>query len=339
MVDVNGKIVKRLRKEAKMTQEKLSEVADISVSTLKKIEATPESACYDLRSEPAKKLARALDVPIKALSDEKAYRIGSSTNDLNYELIALRYGVSQEWLHEYAPLMFAVLAEEATVHLKSIAEKIDSHLDDLLKISGLVGDRFQESIIDARNNRTIASSLAIKDMLADDQSKIAMQDVLHPLLDNDPDDSPESPKLSNDYQAIPAVLQYLIHKGRHWDTDRDGMGFPDVLDSHNDADFGQITVSSSSYGVYDGCSPPLIASISALERLIAGKSGLNWNDLTFGGNPNRLLWAFIDGQVKVADIPPELMSDDPETFTRRSEWLKEKVARIDDSKVDHTFLL
>ncbi len=338
MVDVNGKIVKRLRKEAKMTQEQLSDKADISVSTLKKIEATPESEFYDLRSETAKKLSRALDVPIKALSDEKAYRIGSSTNDLNYELIALRYGVTQEWLHEYAPLMFAVLAEEATTHLKSIAQKIDSHLDDLLKISGLVGEDFQESIFAARNSRTIASSKAIKGILADNQAKIAMLDVPHPLLDNfDPDDSLDLSKFSPDYQALPAVLQFLIHKGRHWDTDREWMTLSALGVTNADADFGQITVSSNPYDMPDGYCPPLIASISALEQLIAGKSGLNWNDLSDAGNPSRLLWAFLNGEVKVADIPPELMSDDPESFARRSEWLKEKVARIDEQVVYQSF--
>ena len=98
MVDVNGRIVKRFRKEAKMTQEQLCHVAGIGLTTLKKIEATRGAECYDLSQAPAKKLARALDVSVKSLSDEKAYRIGSSTNDLNYELIALRYGVTQEWV-------------------------------------------------------------------------------------------------------------------------------------------------------------------------------------------------------------------------------------------------
>jgi transcriptional regulator with XRE-family HTH domain len=333
MVDVNGRIVKRLRKEAKMTQERLCEVAGISLTTLKKIEAMPETNCYDLRQELAKTLARALDVSVKSLSDEKAHRIGSSTNDLNYELIALRYGVTQEWLHEYAPLMFAVLAEEATTHLKSIAEKIDSHLDDLLKISGLVGGSFQESILDARYNRTIASSRAITEILADDQSKVAMLDVPHPLLEVGEADSLESSKFSTDYQVLPAVLQFLIHKGRHWNTDQDCMQSDVTEVIKPDADFGQITLGSDSFDMPDRCSPPLIASISALEKLIAGKSGLSWNDHSDDRNPSRLLWAFINGEVKVADIPSELMGDDPETFARRSEWLKEKAARIDEQIV------
>ena len=298
-----------------MTQEKLSELADISVSTLKKIEATPESEFYLSRPESARKLARALRVHIKSLSDENASRIGSSTNELNYELIELRYGVTREWLHEYAPLMFAVLADQATKHLKGIAKKIDSHLDNLLKISGFVGDSFQESIFAARNNRTIASALAVDEILADSESKIVMKDVPH-MFPNTIEGELSNSLFSDDYQPIPAILQFLIHKGRHWDPKSEARHQVPAPLINPCKDFGQISLVDGEF------EPQLIASVSALEKLIGGSSMLlnGWDS----EEHEMAVLALTEGFVRVADIPPDLMSTDPHTTAQRQTWLVEQ---------------
>lgn len=298
-----------------MTQEKLSELADISVSTLKKIEATPESKFYLSRPESARKLARALRVHIKNLSDENASRIGSSTNELNYELIELRYGVTREWLHEYAPLMFAVLADQATTHLKSIAEKIDSYLDDLLKVSGLVGDSFQKSIFAARNSRTIASALAVDEILADGESRIVMKDIPH-ALPNTGEGELSNSLFSDDYQPIPAILQFLIHKGRHWDPKSEARHQVPASLINPSKDFGQISLVDGEF------EPQLIASVSALEKLIGGSSMLldGWDS----DEHEMAVSALTEGFVRIADIPPNLMSTEPHITAQRRTWLVEQ---------------
>ena len=117
---INPRSLKALREARKLTQEKLAEKAGLS----KRVVAACEDSSRDSRPREATavKLAKALGVSVSALSEEQVdlqpherpepttVRMTDIARE-NYQLIKEKYDVSRDEVVEFAPIMFAILAE------------------------------------------------------------------------------------------------------------------------------------------------------------------------------------------------------------------------------------
>jgi hypothetical protein len=110
----------------------------VTTKTISNIEKH-DGETYPVRENTLKSLSRALEVPPEVLSGEIPLPAKRSPGDtisvqldartsLNYELIARRYGVSQEEIINIAPLLFLKAAEESLTRQKRVLE------DEVMKL-------------------------------------------------------------------------------------------------------------------------------------------------------------------------------------------------------------
>lgn len=135
---INPSSLKTLREARKLTQEKLAEKAGLSKRVVAACEDS--SRVSQPREATAVKLAKALGVSLAALSEEQAdlqpYERAEPTTvrmtDIareNYQRIKEKYDVSRDEVVEFAPIMFALLADMSLEWRKRVYTEWRDSLD------------------------------------------------------------------------------------------------------------------------------------------------------------------------------------------------------------------
>jgi transcriptional regulator with XRE-family HTH domain len=311
---IQGDRLKDIRKQCRMSQQQLADKSTVSLKTIKTLERQRDGV-RPLRRERAEKLCMALGLcPIekglKILSGEaslqwKAPASPDAEVQLNYALIKRRYGVSEEWLHRHAPLLFAVVAHE---YLKDREEQIEAFraaYRNVLTTSAYFG----MTALDC----AIGLAEAIESSSVWDESRSPPDEVMRPMVQS---------------AVEPTLLWYLQRKyrsdsgrgsltgPRDFEKDDEGCSVPDGVDFLALLGFDAFTYQAGS-----------IASIAALEDIVGGplfpETGASPTDAWSAAR------ALLTGIVRVEDIPEDLLGADK--LEQRQAWLISKADAYEEA--------
>ena len=312
-IPIQGKALKHIREKLRMSQVELESKSTVSAKTIRKVEMTGEGL-YELRSERAEKLARALRLPMETafetLSGEKPYeRVSAASPDaevrLNYELVWRRYGVDKAWLQRYAPIMFAALAGQYIKHREEQRSRIRGEFANILDEVACLGN-------DARSN-----AFALIRDIGEAASSDPFASVMAPMgiSVGEPDENG-----LEDYDEQPALLSYIARQGLN-------VGYSSIPGYETSG--GKA---SADFGLFFGQSDSVLgatylASLSALEEIVGDSlSEVDddgcWDWELIDEETQRAVKALTLGVVSVSDIPDEYHGY--EHVADRRAWLAEK---------------
>jgi transcriptional regulator with XRE-family HTH domain len=305
---IKGDRLKDIRKQCGMSQQQLADKSTVSLKTIKTLERQRDGV-RALRSERAEKLCTALGLSpiekgLKILSGEaspewKAPASPDAEVQLNYALIKRRYGVSEEWLHRHAPLLFAVVAHEYLKDREEQNEAFIAAYDNILTTAAYYGDTAYQCAMQ------MAEAIGPEPV-----SDIPPEEVMSPLLESDKE---------------PKLFWYLYRKYRIYGGPDRMMTSLDLLEEFtgvpHDVDF---VVMRGFEMFYYGCSS--ISSIAALEDLVGGPLFKVMEEAS--PDASRAAGALLTGIVRVEDIPEDLLGSDK--LEQRQAWLISK-AEADES--------
>ncbi len=298
---IDPSCLRTLRKGRKLSREKLASQSGISARHIARIEGQEEP--YNLHPQTLARLARALAVKTAALTGEeppppspqpsgsvrRSIQTGPATR-LDYDLVNRRYGVTAQQIIDLAPLLFTMLAEGSLAWRREKLEQMDQALSDLRKLA----DEHSQLYF-TRLQVDIDTGAGIE------ERSIAQADILGDLARGE----------DNEYNWLDAVL--------------DVNPFADYMCKlANDIDQPDIIRFKESEAPEDpeDFLPPLVFRHEIYGVKPFRLCPKEMDEIT--GSSKFAQWALVCGDVRISDIPHELMSEDAKE--ERVKWLEGRLS-------------
>ena len=291
--------LRALRDSRNLSRDKLASQSGVSARQIARIEGQDTPTAH--RPQTLDRLARALDAkpgvltgeeplpPSRPLPDPVRFSgYMGSATRLDYDLVSRRYGVNTKQIIELAPLLFTMLAEGSLAWRREKLEQVEQALSDLRNLA----DEHSQLYF-TRLQVDIDTGCGIE------ESSIDQADVLGDVVRGEENEFSWSDAV---YDVTP-FADYMCKLAND-------IGQPDII-SFEDLDYSlpNFVYRDEIYGV-----EPF--------RLC----GKDIDEITGGSKHAR--WALVCGDVRISDIPHELVSE--EARDQRVEWLEGRLS--DDVK-------
>ena len=288
--------LRELRKSQRLSRKELATKSGVSVRQIARIEG--QEGPVAVRSKTMQALTRALRTqPTKLADGEPTPRSQAALSHtelrvpmshearLNYDLVSRRYGIRASQIAALAPLMFTLVAEGSLKRRREAVAEVDRVLASLGELRKEHSQLYFTALV-----------TDINEGLGNEERSIAKADLLGDLVRNPESDFGYVSEFAEDVTPFADFLQKLAEE----------LAQPDVV-SFNDDRYGYIDL------------------VHGLETVETGQFSLCEQDIRyFAGDSKYARWALLSGDVRLSQVPEELMSE--ETREQRIKWLESQLS-------------